>query len=170
MYKEQWSDTFEAYMRNRMVVGGYRYGRIQDPQSGVYDNIGSLIDRAKAYLEDGNQEHLVDAANLAMVEFMRGSCHANPHWSPTDDGSHTPEAVVNGPRGCLTEIERLQSHVASLKAAWPHAPDCYTQWCESCSTNIRRRPDKPCITESHKPYPCTCDRKEQIAKTEVSNV
>jgi hypothetical protein len=90
MMHTQWSDKFIRYMRNRMTVGGYRYGLITD-KSRQYDNIGSLIARAEEYLRVGNQEDLVDIANLAMIEFLRGSCHATPHWSPTDDGYHTQE-------------------------------------------------------------------------------
>jgi len=78
-------------MRNRMTFGGYRYGDIRDPNGKQWDNIGSLIDRAERYLQDGNQEHLVDIANLALIEFVRGCCHPNPNWDPQDDKHHTRE-------------------------------------------------------------------------------
>jgi hypothetical protein len=73
-----------------MIMGGYRYGSIDNPEP-KFDNIKSLIRRAKAYVQDGNQEHLVDIANLAMVEFVRGCCHPSPHFTPIDDGEHTEE-------------------------------------------------------------------------------
>jgi len=88
MRDSQWDTTFEKYMRNRMVCGGYRYGDIRDTCRPKYDNVGSLIHRAKLYLEDGNQEHLVDIANFALVEYVRGCCHPAPHWSPADGGHH----------------------------------------------------------------------------------
>jgi hypothetical protein len=91
MLKSQWSNTFVRYMRNRMAMGGYRYGQLDDPGQPQYDNIGSLIMRAELYQITGNQEHLVDIANLALVEFVRGCCHPDPHWSPEDDGYHTKE-------------------------------------------------------------------------------
>jgi len=65
---------FFGYMRNRMIVGAYRYGLITDPALPQYDNIGSIIDRALRYLRDGNLEHMVDIANLAMVENVRECC------------------------------------------------------------------------------------------------
>lgn len=91
MRDTQWSTRFEQYMRNRMIMGGYRYGRIDDNTGPKFDSVGSAIERARLYLRDGNQEHLVDIANLALVEFIRGCCHPNPHWSPIDDGYHTEE-------------------------------------------------------------------------------
>lgn len=87
----QWSDRFISYMRNRMIMGAYRYGLINDPNAPSRDNIGSLIKRAQLYLEDGNQEHLVDVANLALVEFIRGCCHPAPFFKAIDDGYHTEE-------------------------------------------------------------------------------
>jgi len=91
MLRSQWSDRFVRYMRNRMAMGGYRYGIMRDPETPKYDNIGSLKARADLYLETGNQEHLVDIANLALVEFIQGCCHPNPYWSPRDDDLHTKE-------------------------------------------------------------------------------
>jgi len=91
MWRSQGSEDFVRYMRNRMAMGGYRYGMLRDKGQPPYNNIESLIHRARLYLETGNQEHLVDVANLALVEFVRGCCHPNPHWSPSDDGYHTEE-------------------------------------------------------------------------------
>jgi len=85
----QWSPAFERYMRNRLIVGCFRYGGLDDPTIPKFDHITSAIQRLEKYRADGNQEHLVDAANLALVEFVRPACHHAPHWSPTDDGEHT---------------------------------------------------------------------------------
>jgi len=90
MLRTQWSCSFERYMRNRMAFGGYRYGTLDDNDLPRRDMVGSIIARANRYLEDGNQEHLVDIANLAMVEFCRPS-HPNPHFSAVDDGEHVEE-------------------------------------------------------------------------------
>lgn len=84
--RTEWSSTFERLMRNRLLVGSFRYGRLRDNHA-KYDVISSIIRRAEAYQRDGNQEHLVDIANLALVEFVRPS-HPNPCWAPTDDGDH----------------------------------------------------------------------------------
>jgi hypothetical protein len=83
----QWCSRFEQLMRNRLIVGAFRYGGIRTPSKG-FDVIGSIVSRAGKYLKDGNQEHLVDIANLAMVEFVSPMCHPNPTWSPVDDGEH----------------------------------------------------------------------------------
>jgi hypothetical protein len=87
--RSEWSSVFERYMRNRLVIGAMRYTLLNDPDAPKWDTIGSIIDRAQCYLQTGNQEHLVDIANLAMIEFCRPSCHSAPHWSPADDGQHT---------------------------------------------------------------------------------
>jgi len=91
MRVSQWDKTFIQYMQNRMVFGGYRYGLIHSTTAPQYDNIGSIIERAQKYRNDGNQEWLVDIANLAMIEFVRGCCHPAPHFSAQDDGYHTQE-------------------------------------------------------------------------------
>ena len=87
----QWSGLFERLMRARLVMGYYRYGGLTSPtrRASSHDNVGSAIRRLQAYYRTGNQEHLVDAANLCMVEFMVPSCQPAPHWSSTDDGQHT---------------------------------------------------------------------------------
>lgn len=90
LLQTQWSPQFITYMRNRLLMGAYRYGLLGRNQK-PYDSVGSLVRRAQAYLRDGNQEHLVDIANLALVEFLKGDCHPSPHWTPTDDGVHTEE-------------------------------------------------------------------------------
>lgn len=84
-----WSDEFIGYMRRRMVMGFLRYGDMYDPSREPYDNVGSAIDRLKDYLRDGNKEHLFDAANLCMVEFVAESCHPAPVLNAVDDGPHT---------------------------------------------------------------------------------
>lgn len=91
MRRSQWSEEFERLMRNRMTVGGYRYGRIhqQTEVTVRFDNIGSIITRAERYRRDGNKEHLVDIANLALIEFVLGNCHPSPHFTSVDDGYHT---------------------------------------------------------------------------------
>ena len=87
----QWSWRFEKLMRARLVMGYYRYGGLTSPtrRATPHDNVGSAIRRLQTYYSTGNQEHLIDAANLCMVEFMVPSCHPAPHWSSTDDGQHT---------------------------------------------------------------------------------
>lgn len=77
---------FEEYRKNRMIMGYFRYGSLQS-QIGCakYDNVGSIEKRLSIYKSDHNREHLVDIANLAMVEF---ATHPNYPFRPSDDGVH----------------------------------------------------------------------------------
>lgn len=84
MRQTEWSPRFEILMRNRLLMGRFRYGAMKDPAKGKYDNVGSAVQRIGLYLKTGNQEHLVDAANLLMVEFEHPN-HPNPHFSSSDD-------------------------------------------------------------------------------------
>jgi hypothetical protein len=82
-------EQFESLRRNRLAFGFFRYRHnFHSGERGHYNSVDGAIDRLKRYLKDGNQEHLVDAANLCMVEFVQPACHPNPHFSPTDDGEH----------------------------------------------------------------------------------
>lgn len=89
--KTQWSPEFERLMRNRLIMGAIRYGglasvsSINKPQ---YDRITSIINRLQEYQESGNQEHLVDAANLCLVEYVEGD-HPRKHFKAQDDEEHT---------------------------------------------------------------------------------
>jgi hypothetical protein len=85
--RTEWPPTFERLMRNRLILGAMRYAKLGDPNAPIWDTISSIIQRAEKYRDDGNQEHLVDIANLALVEFCRPS-HPNPSFAPVDDGEH----------------------------------------------------------------------------------
>ncbi len=95
LYRTEWSSKFAALMQNRLVQGYFRYGPM-DPKTKKqrYDNIRSAQERLDLYRNTGNQEHLVDAANLCLLEYVVPGSHPNPHWSTTDDGVHTTESVV----------------------------------------------------------------------------
>ncbi len=85
----QRAPEFERLCSNRMVMGAFRYGlmRKQKQSGNGYDNVGSLIHRARLYQQSGNLEHLCDVANLAMVEFVT-SQHPKRHFRADDDGVH----------------------------------------------------------------------------------
>lgn len=86
---EQRFAEFERLSRNRQGVGRHRYeiptGRAPHAQ------IEAAIDRLRRYLESGNQEHLVDAANLCALEFVNPGSHPSPSFRSTDDGKHVEE-------------------------------------------------------------------------------
>lgn len=83
---------FEQYRKNRMIMGFFRYGSLQS-QIGrsKYDNIGSIQKRLELYKKDHNREHLVDIANLAMIEFA-----TNPSYPfvASDDGIHAKKITT----------------------------------------------------------------------------
>lgn len=85
--KSEWSSEFEELMRNRLLMGYFRYGRIRDGKGNTAAHIRSIERRLKKYEETGNKEFLVDIANICMVEFMQ-DCHPDSHFSAIDDGEH----------------------------------------------------------------------------------
>ena len=85
--RTEWSPRFERLMRNRLIVGAFRYGRMGTPAKGSYALVDSARRRLDAYEATGNLEHLVDVANLALVEFVEGR-HPCRHWDAADDGEH----------------------------------------------------------------------------------
>ena len=88
----EWSPEFERLMRNRLVMGALRYGRIQDNRGKKYLRVKDAIRRLNEYEEGGNLEHLVDAANLILLEFECGA-HPKKHFNSVDDGQHCEVAV-----------------------------------------------------------------------------
>lgn len=89
LYKSEWSDEFERLMRNRLVMGALRYGKMaftpeelkKKPQ---YLRVDSIIKRLRRYEETGNKEYLVDSSNLCLLEFVE--CHhPKAHFTSIDD-------------------------------------------------------------------------------------
>lgn len=99
--KTEWSPEFEQLMRNRLLQGGYRYGRLNAPGKPQYDRIAGIIRRAEAYQKDGNLEHLVDIANTALLEFEEGR-HSKRHFKAVDDGEH--DEIIERKDRCLKAI------------------------------------------------------------------
>ncbi len=84
--RSQSCPQFEEYRKNRMIMGYFRYGSLQSQMGRAkYDNIGSIEKRLLLYRGDKNREHLVDIANLAMIEF---ATHPDYPFRPSDDGVH----------------------------------------------------------------------------------
>lgn len=86
IYKMQWSADFEQKMRDRMAMGFFRYGSLRE-QIGKqkFKNIESIKSRLAQYEVDHNREHLVDIANLALVEFV---VHPEFPFVASDDTEH----------------------------------------------------------------------------------
>lgn len=87
LYKTQWCPEFEKLMRNRLIMGFFRYGDINKHNTTSQQKIASIKKRIGLYEQDGNLEHLVDIANLALVEFMHSE-HPQKHFQAQDDVTH----------------------------------------------------------------------------------
>ena len=95
LYESQWSIGFQRkvedfhghfmpldmqmYCRNRMTMGGLRYGVLSKQQNGNgFGNVHSAYKRLRRFEADGNAEWLCDVFNLAMIEFLVGQ-HPKAH-------------------------------------------------------------------------------------------
>ena len=93
LYASEWSPRFEELMRNRLVMGGMRYGLLHAPGKKHYDRVASIRKRAQLYAESGNLEHLVDCANECLLEFEE-SRHPARHFGAADgDGAYHTQVV-----------------------------------------------------------------------------
>ena len=88
--QSEWSDPFEEYMRNRLIMGALRYGCINKSGKSKYRRIDSIRQRLDLYDQTGNQEHLVDIANLCLLEFEEPN-HDNAHWDSADEHDYHVE-------------------------------------------------------------------------------
>lgn len=75
-------DGFADLMDNRIVMGHLRYGPMQSEKPLFHDVLKAKACLAK-YVETGNTELLVDAANYCRCEFRRGR-HPNKHFHAVD--------------------------------------------------------------------------------------
>ena len=83
----EWSDTFEMLMRNRLIMGAFRYGTQEQQCDKVIHRIESLRKRLDDYEATGRLEHLIDFAAIAMAEYIHPK-HPNAHWQASDDTEH----------------------------------------------------------------------------------
>ena len=89
--KSEWSNEFEELMRNRLLLGALRYGKMGHgsiPEGKPkYDRCDSIRKRLKFFEETGNAEWLVDIANMSLLMFEE-RVHENFHFSASDDTFH----------------------------------------------------------------------------------
>lgn len=84
----QWSDEFEQYMRNRLIVGAIRYKTFDEKRiDNKYNTLDYVVNKTIEYRITRNKECLVDAANLLMIEFECPTI-PNTHFTAEDDTSH----------------------------------------------------------------------------------
>jgi hypothetical protein len=86
--KHKFSDEFVKLMRNRMIMGFFRYGYNNPNEMKKLDFITSAKRRIELYELSGNTECLVDAANILRMEFEMPN-HPNAHFQSVDDGEHS---------------------------------------------------------------------------------
>lgn len=84
----EWNPEFEQGMRDRLVLGAFRYGPMSETTMGKknFDRVGAARERFQRYDRTKNLECLLDIANFCLLEFtaMR---NVNPFYSE-DDGEH----------------------------------------------------------------------------------
>jgi hypothetical protein len=75
-------------MRNRLLMGSFRYALLGDKNKPRYDRLANIEKRISVYKETGNDELLVDIANIALCEFVEGE-HPKKHFYAEDDKNHS---------------------------------------------------------------------------------
>jgi hypothetical protein len=91
----EYSLQFLQGMLDRMTVSFYKYGPVVEGYPTRVDAVQSLQMRLERYAETGNTEFLIDAANFAMIEFMRPR-HPEAHFKPTDSSESPGRMTMTG--------------------------------------------------------------------------
>jgi hypothetical protein len=82
---KQFSEDFINKMKARVFFGFYRYGESkQYKKDSPYNIMDTILKRLEKYRETGNQEHLVDAVNFIMIEYMHPQ-HPNAHFESIEE-------------------------------------------------------------------------------------
>ena len=89
------SVEFLQGMLDRMIVGFHNYGHSSRCE-GDFDAVASLRLRMTAYRKTRNTEFLMDAANFAMMEFIKPK-YKGAKYTPTTK-RESPGAVLKGGR------------------------------------------------------------------------
>lgn len=93
--ESEFNIDFLQGMLDRMTVSYFKYGKVVDAYPHDISAIDSLKKRLDTYAETGNTEFLIDAANFAMIEFMRPS-HPEAHFTPTDSDQSPGRVTTRG--------------------------------------------------------------------------
>lgn len=65
---DDFKPKFVEHMVNAMLMSHFKYGWVKDKPSSHYKMLSGFEE--KAYHKDGNDEHLVNIANYAMMQYM----------------------------------------------------------------------------------------------------
>jgi hypothetical protein len=90
----EFCEPFVEGMRERMTISYFKYGLVADAYPLKVDALESLQMRLEKYVETGNKEFLMDAANFAMIEFMHPK-HPKAYFEATDS-NQSPGRVGAG--------------------------------------------------------------------------
>lgn len=84
----EWSPLFERLMRNRLLMGAFRYGTMEEKRANAtknrWDLLGAVKLKIEMYEKTGNTEYLVDGANYFLLAFEFDP-HPNKHFHALDD-------------------------------------------------------------------------------------
>ncbi len=86
---------FHQGMLDRMSMSYFKYGGLDDESMAKTDLITSAQDRVIKYLETGNTEWLMDAANYIMMEFMYPKIEGS-HFRVTEGDESPGYRTVDG--------------------------------------------------------------------------
>lgn len=95
----EYDARFLQGMLDRMAVSYHKYGAVAKAYPHDVSALASLQQRLDKYLETGNTEFLIDAANFCLIEFMRPS-REDAFYEATDS-DQSPGRTSN--RGTVTD-------------------------------------------------------------------
>jgi hypothetical protein len=101
----EFSEQFVQGMVDRMAVSYFKYGAVAEAYPGRVNALASLQLRLDKYARTGNTEYLMDAANFAMIEFMRPR-HPEAHFEPTDSKG-SPGRLWHGEANPIQDRNKL---------------------------------------------------------------
>lgn len=83
----EWDTEYERLRQNRMLFGYFRYGSIRRQNLNDYKFLNESRRRIRKYEMTGNLEHLLDAGNMLMIQYIKGKSKGQKVES-VDDGEH----------------------------------------------------------------------------------
>lgn len=89
------AEFFLQGMMNRMGVSYHKYGSIAEKFPHGATGVDQIAQRVQKYLNDGNVEWLIDAANYCLIEAVRPS-HSQAHFRPTDSDESPGRINLDG--------------------------------------------------------------------------
>lgn len=111
--RSEWSPKFEHLMRCNLLMGALRYGTIEEnrKRKKKYNRLDSVRKRLDRYSMTGNDELLVDCANLLLLEFELGQ-HPHKHYAGADTREHHVDVF---PAGTGDTVRSIKTAVARAK-------------------------------------------------------